>query len=94
MGNSIINTECLFCRIIAGEIPSPKIYEDAHFISIRDIRPQAKIHLLVIPKEHVSSLAEVFPEKSLGKAELIGRLFETGTKIARQEGLLPGGFVQ
>lgn len=86
------SNDCLFCKIIEGEIPSPRIYEDDAFICIPDIRPQAKTHLLVIPKEHISSLATAFPAEGPGKAQLIGKLFETATQIARQKGLLPGGF--
>jgi len=84
--------DCIFCKMITGEIPSPRIYEDEFFICVRDIRPQAKVHLLVIPKEHISSLAAAFPENASGKSELMGRLLETSTKVARQLGLLPSGF--
>jgi histidine triad (HIT) family protein len=84
--------DCLFCKIIAGSIPSPKLYEDRDFICIRDIRPQAKVHLLVLPKEHIPSLEAAFPEKGSSQAALVGRLFEVGTAVARQNGLLPGGF--
>jgi histidine triad (HIT) family protein len=84
--------DCLFCKMIEGQIPSPRVYEDDSFICIRDIRPQADTHLLVIPKEHISSLAAAFPESENGKVELVGRLFQTATKIAREQRLLPGGF--
>jgi len=84
--------DCLFCKIIEGSIPSPRVYEDSLFICIRDIQPQAKTHLLVIPKDHVSSLATAFPEGGSGRTELIGKMFETASKIAYQEKLLPGGF--
>ena len=83
---------CVFCAIIAGKIPSPRVYEDSQFICIRDIHPQAKTHLLVIPKLHVASLDEAYPEKAATHAQLMGALFEVSTRIARQEGLLPGGF--
>ena len=85
-------SDCLFCKIVAGEIPSPKLYEDSDFIAIRDIRPQAQVHLLVIPKQHVASLETAFPENGEAKEELIGSLFKVGTAVARQNGLLPGGF--
>lgn len=87
--------DCLFCKIVRGEIPAPKLYEDERFICIRDIRPQAKTHLLVLPKAHIASLEEAFPEKGSSHSSstvLLGELFEVGTRIARQEGLLPGGF--
>ena len=85
-------SDCIFCKIIQGAIPAPKLYEDDGFICIRDIRPQAKTHLLVIPKRHVASLDTAFPEKGPAETALIGQLFEAGTRIARTQGLLPGGF--
>jgi histidine triad (HIT) family protein len=78
--------------MIAGTIPVPKLYEDESFICIRDIRPQAKTHLLVIPKRHLSSLDAAFPEKGEGHSQLIGDLFAVATRIARDQGLLPDGF--
>ena len=84
--------DCLFCKIVSGSIPSNRLYEDSEFICIRDIRPQSKIHLLVLPKEHVVSLDNAFPAEGPSKAALVGRLMEVGTKIARQNGLLPAGF--
>ncbi len=84
--------DCIFCKIVGGAIPSPKLYEDEDFICIHDIRPQAKVHLLVLPKEHVPSLESAFPEQGESKAKMVGRLMEVGTRLARQHGLLPGGF--
>jgi histidine triad (HIT) family protein len=85
-------SDCLFCKIIAGSIPSPRVYEDDKFICIRDIRPQAKVHLLVIPKEHVASLDTTYPLDGASHGDLVGELFETGVKIAREQKLLPAGF--
>lgn len=79
--------DCIFCKIIQGEIPSPRVYEDADFICIRDIRPQAKTHLLVIPKAHLPTL-----EQGADDPELMGKFLATTTKIAREQGLLPAGF--
>ena len=87
-----MSADCIFCKIIAGKIPSPKLYEDEEFICIRDVRPQAKTHLLVIPKEHVQSLETVYPEAGPSRSELVGRLFEVATRVARLTGLLPDGF--
>src|SRR3954453_6961691 len=91
MGSAL---ECLFCKIVADKNSSPRIYEDRHFICIRDIRPRAKVHLLVIPRKHILSLDEAFPEKGwrFSGRSLMGKLYETAVKIARQEKLLPGGF--
>jgi histidine triad (HIT) family protein len=88
----IHSDDCIFCKIIDGKIPATRVYEDDQFICIRDIQPQAKIHLLVIPKRAISSLSESFPDQGEGHFQLIGQLFELGTRIARQQGLLPEGF--
>jgi histidine triad (HIT) family protein len=85
-------SDCIFCKIVKGEIPSPRVFENERFICIRDIRPQAKVHLLVVPKEHVVSLDEAFPASGKNHSALVGEMMETATKIARQEKLLPGGF--
>lgn len=83
---------CIFCKIIHGEIPSARVYEDEDLICIKDLHPQAKVHLLVIPKTHVASLEAAFPAAAAGAQELLGRMFAAATKIARDQQLLPGGF--
>ena len=55
-------SDCLFCKIIAGEIPSETVYEDEQLVVLRDINPKAEVHLLVIPRQHIASLDEVSPE--------------------------------
>ena len=60
--------DCLFCKIIAGEIPSAKVYEDEHVYAFRDINPQAPTHILVVPKEHIGSAAELTEENSVEAA--------------------------
>lgn len=80
--------DCLFCKIIKGEIPSNKVYEDDVVYAFRDINPQAPTHVLVIPKVHVASLAEA---DALTDAQLAACLRACG-KIARQEGLEEGGY--
>jgi histidine triad (HIT) family protein len=87
-----MSKDCIFCKIVGGEIPAPRVHEDSAFICIRDIRPQAKTHLLVLPKAHVASLADAFPESGEGQAGMVGKLFQVATAIARKQGLLPGGF--
>ena len=79
--------DCLFCSIAKGEIPSSKVYEDEYVYAFRDINPQAPVHILVIPREHVASCGEITPENS----HLAARCFEAIAKIARQENL-SGGF--
>ncbi|HZP16817.1 MAG TPA: histidine triad nucleotide-binding protein [Terriglobales bacterium] len=70
---------CLFCRIIRGEVPSKKVYEDEHTYAFEDIRPQAPTHVLVVPKRHIAGLKEAEP----GDAEVIGRCHLAAARIAR-----------
>ena len=79
--------DCLFCKIIAGEIPSTKVYEDELVFAFRDINPQAPTHILVIPKEHIASAAEIDESNSA----IVAHIFEVIPKIAAAEGLT-GGF--
>lgn len=80
-------TDCLFCKIIAGEIPSNKVYEDETVYAFYDIAPQAPVHFLVIPKEHIASAGEITAENSA----LVSKCFEAIAKIAKELGL-EGGF--
>ena len=77
---------CIFCKIIAGEIPSQRFYEDDEIIVIKDIEPKAKLHYLCIPKQHFALLSEMNGEQ----AEIVKRLFEKVGKIAPQLGLGEG----
>ena len=79
-------SNCLFCKIIAGEIPSTKVYEDDTVLAFRDIAPQAPTHILVIPKAHIGSVAEVTAENSA----VVAHIFEVIPRIARAEGLENG----
>ena len=78
--------DCLFCKIIAGAIPSKKAYEDEYVYAFHDINPQAPVHILVIPKVHIASCDEVDPENSI----YVSKIFETIPKIARDAGLENG----
>ncbi len=78
--------DCLFCKIIAGEIPSTKVYEDDKILAFRDINPQAPAHILVIPKEHIGGVDELNAENS----GVVGYIFAKIAEIARQEGLKDG----
>jgi len=78
---------CLFCKIIAGDIPSTKVYENEYVYAFRDIAPQAPTHILVIPKEHIDSAGEVTAENSV----LVSKCFEAIASIAKAEDL-DGGF--
>ena len=77
---------CLFCKIIAGDIPSTKVYEDDSILAFRDIAPQAPTHILVIPKAHIGSVAEITPENS----GVVAHIFEIIPQIAKAEGLENG----
>ena len=77
---------CLFCKIIAGDIPSTKVYEDETVLAFRDIAPQAPTHILVIPKAHIGSVAEITGENST----VVAHIFEVIAAIAKAEGLENG----
>lgn len=79
--------DCLFCKIIRGEIPSKKVYEDDGALAFYDINPQAPVHVLVIPKQHIASAAEITPENSAA----VAHCFEVIAKVA-QELHLENGF--
>ena len=78
--------DCLFCKIINGEIPSSKVYEDDTVFAFRDIEPQAPTHILIIPKQHIKSAAEIDESNSA----VISHIFEVAAKISKQEGLDDG----
>ena len=79
-------SDCLFCKIIAGIIPSTKVYEDEQVLAFRDIAPQAPTHILVIPKTHIPSVDGITPENS----GIVAHIFEVIPQIAKAEGLENG----
>ena len=79
---------CLFCRIVAGEIPARKVYEDADLIAFEDINPQAPLHVLVVPREHVATLNELAPAHD----HLVDALLRRGAAIAAERGFAERGF--
>ena len=79
-------SDCLFCKIIAGAIPSTKVYEDETVFAFRDIAPQAPTHILVIPKAHLSCANDVTAENSA----VVAHIFEVIPQIAKAEGLVNG----
>ena len=83
-----MSENCLFCKIIAGEIPSKTVYEDEVCVAFNDISPQAPTHILVIPREHFASLDKA--EK--GHRETLGHLLLTAADIARQQGFAENGY--
>ncbi len=79
-------SDCLFCKIIAGEIPSSKVYENEAVYAFRDINPMAPVHILIVPKTHIASADEVTAENS----GYLSAIFEAIPKIAAAEGLEKG----
>jgi histidine triad (HIT) family protein len=83
--------DCLFCRIVAGRIPSRLVYQDDQVYAFHDINPWAPVHFLLIPKAHIASMAQVGPEH----AELLGHMMSLVPRLALQEGCRPypqGGY--
>jgi histidine triad (HIT) family protein len=80
--------DCLFCRIVAGEIPATIVFEDDAAVAFRDITPQAPMHVLVIPRRHIASLNDITDADD----GLVGRLVRTAAAIAQQHGYGPGGY--
>lgn len=80
--------DCLFCRIVAGEIPSTRVHDDDLVIAIRDIAPRAPTHILLMPRKHIPSAADL----TEADGPLLGRLFAVAADLARQEGVADGGY--
>ena len=78
--------DCLFCKIVAGEIPSTKVYEDDDVLAFEDVNPMMPSHTLIVPKNHYDNLAEEIPADELGK------LFSTVKKVAEAKGIEESGF--
>ena len=80
--------DCLFCKIAAGQIPSSKVYEDESVLAFRDIAPQAPVHVLVIPKKHVSGWYDAKDEADA----LLAKLMRTASAVAKMENIVDSGF--
>ena len=83
--------DCIFCKIIAGQIPSKKVFEDDELLAFHDIHPWAPVHFLIIPKAHIPSMAQVGPEHEA----LMGRIMMLAPRLALEQGCNPypaGGF--
>lgn len=78
--------DCLFCKIVNGEIPSSKVYEDDTVLAFNDINPEAPVHILIIPKTHITSMADVDESNSA----VVAHIFEVAAKIAREKGFNDG----
>lgn len=78
--------DCVFCKIASGEIPSTRVYEDDLCVAFKDLEPQAPVHLLIIPREHITSVAEVTSENS----SIVAHIFEVAAKLAKENHLEKG----
>ena len=80
--------DCIFCRIVAGELPSDTLYQDDELMAFRDINPLAPTHMLIIPKRHIASLADMSDDET----SIIGRMAAVANHLARQEGIAEKGY--
>ena len=81
-------SDCLFCKIVEGKIPSKKVYEDEDVVAFDDIQPQAPVHVLVIPKKHVATLNDLAAEDDA----VAGKLFRVAARIAKERGIADRGW--
>jgi len=81
-------SDCIFCKIVAGEIPADKVYEDELVVAFRDLNPQAPTHVLVIPKRHIATLNDMTADDEA----IVGRMVQAASKVAAQEGLAEAGY--
>ncbi len=80
--------ECIFCRIVAGEIPADIVYQDKELLAFRDIHPQAPTHILIIPKSHIASMTDLTGNEQA----LVGRLILLAKELAEKEGISASGY--
>ncbi len=81
-------TDCLFCKMVSGDITPDTVYEDEDVLAFRDINPQAPVHVLVVPKQHVATLNDLDADNSA----LVGKMMMAAAKIAQQEGFAEQGY--
>jgi histidine triad (HIT) family protein len=80
--------DCIFCKIVTGEIPSDIVYENEEIIAFRDINPQAPVHIIIIPRNHIASLSDL----SQSDSALVGRMVMVANKLAKDEGIAEKGY--
>ncbi len=80
--------DCIFCRIISGEIPSDILYQDEQAVAFRDVNPKAPVHLLVVPRKHIESVAELTEDE----APILGHLVTVANRLAREAGISEKGY--
>ena len=81
-------SDCLFCKIIDGEIPCDRVYENEHVIAFRDLNPQAPTHVLVIPRKHISTVNDLFADDK----DIVGEMMLAAQAVAKQEGIDESGY--
>lgn len=81
-------SDCLFCKIVSGDIPGDIVFEDDDVLAFRDLNPHAPVHFLVIPKKHISTINDIQP----ADAELIGKLYLAAKSVAKDEGMDASGY--
>ena len=81
-------SDCIFCKIVEGDIPANKVFEDDDVVAFRDLNPQAPTHVLVIPKKHIETLNDLQAED----AELVGKMYLAAKKVAEDEGIAEAGY--
>ena len=86
MNDSRITADCIFCRIVRGEIPSSKVYEDEDVFAFHDVRPLAPVHFLIVPKEHVATLYDA----GMAQHRALGKMLALAGELARKEGATEG----
>jgi histidine triad (HIT) family protein len=80
--------DCLFCKVVAGTIPATKLHEDELVVAFRDIAPRAPTHILIVPRDHIASAADLTDQDG----PMLGRLFATAAELARREGIAEAGY--
>ncbi len=80
-------SDCIFCSIVNGNIPSNKVYEDDEILAFRDIAPEAPVHIVIIPKKHIANILELDDDENLGQ-----KIFKVAAKIAKDEKIAESGF--
>lgn len=83
-----MNEDCIFCKIVAGEMPSESLYQDEQVMAFKDIHPVAPVHILIIPKKHIASMNELAD----GDAQLVGQMFKVTRDLANQQGIADSGY--
>jgi len=82
------SSDCLFCKILAGDVPAELVYESNEAIAFRDVNPQAPSHVLIIPRQHIETINDLDP----GDAALVGNLFLVAQQVAKDEGIAENGY--